>query len=114
MCVRDAGWQPECGPHNIRLRKLTRRGRHEIGHRTVRVGQRRAARRNGGREASLTGHLVLSTLHTNSAPESVTRLLGGYKGRIGVHELLIATPQLRRLVQLRSPAAEIARCAVCA
>ncbi len=26
-------------------------------------------------EASLTGHLVLSTLHTNSAPESVTRLL---------------------------------------
>jgi type II secretory ATPase GspE/PulE/Tfp pilus assembly ATPase PilB-like protein len=28
-----------------------------------------------GVEASLTGHLVLSTLHTNSAPESVTRLL---------------------------------------
>lgn len=27
-------------------------------------------------EASLTGHLVLSTLHTNSAPETVTRLLG--------------------------------------
>ena len=26
-------------------------------------------------EASLTGHLVLSTLHTNSAPETVTRLL---------------------------------------
>lgn len=26
-------------------------------------------------EASLTGHLVLSTLHTNTAPESVTRLL---------------------------------------
>ena len=26
-------------------------------------------------EASLTGHLVLSTLHTNSAPESVARLL---------------------------------------
>jgi type II secretory ATPase GspE/PulE/Tfp pilus assembly ATPase PilB-like protein len=26
-------------------------------------------------EASLTGHLVMSTLHTNSAPESVTRLL---------------------------------------
>ncbi len=26
-------------------------------------------------EASLTGHLVLSTLHTNSAPESITRLL---------------------------------------
>jgi type II secretory ATPase GspE/PulE/Tfp pilus assembly ATPase PilB-like protein len=28
-----------------------------------------------GIEASLTGHLVLSTLHTNSAPESITRLL---------------------------------------
>ena len=28
-----------------------------------------------GIEASLTGHLVLSTLHTNSAPESVIRLL---------------------------------------
>lgn len=27
-------------------------------------------------EASLTGHLVLSTLHTNSAPETITRLLG--------------------------------------
>jgi len=28
-----------------------------------------------GIQASLTGHLVLSTLHTNNAPESVTRLL---------------------------------------
>ena len=28
-----------------------------------------------GVEASLTGHLVFSTLHTNSAPETVTRLL---------------------------------------
>ncbi|MDY6880270.1 MAG: GspE/PulE family protein [Desulfatiglans sp.] len=28
-----------------------------------------------GIEASLTGHLVFSTLHTNSAPETVTRLL---------------------------------------
>ncbi|MBT8763749.1 type II/IV secretion system protein [Desulfohalobiaceae bacterium Ax17] len=28
-----------------------------------------------GVEASLTGHLVLSTLHTNSAPETVSRLL---------------------------------------
>jgi type II secretory ATPase GspE/PulE/Tfp pilus assembly ATPase PilB-like protein len=27
-------------------------------------------------EAALTGHLVFSTLHTNSAPETVTRLLG--------------------------------------
>ena len=28
-----------------------------------------------GIEASLTGHLVLATLHTNSAPESIVRLL---------------------------------------
>ncbi len=28
-----------------------------------------------GIEASLTGHMVFSTLHTNSAPESITRLL---------------------------------------
>jgi type II secretory ATPase GspE/PulE/Tfp pilus assembly ATPase PilB-like protein len=28
-----------------------------------------------GVEASLTGHLVLSTLHTNSAPETISRLL---------------------------------------
>lgn len=34
-------------------------------HETVKIGV----------EASLTGHLVLSTLHTNSAPESVVRLL---------------------------------------
>ncbi|MFC1523962.1 ATPase, T2SS/T4P/T4SS family [Thermodesulfobacteriota bacterium] len=27
-------------------------------------------------EASLTGHLVFTTLHTNSAPETITRLLG--------------------------------------
>lgn len=30
---------------------------------------------HAGIEASLTGHLVLSTLHTNSAPETITRLL---------------------------------------
>jgi len=28
-----------------------------------------------GIEASLTGHLVMATLHTNSAPESIVRLL---------------------------------------
>ena len=26
-------------------------------------------------QASLTGHLVLSTLHTNDAPSSITRLI---------------------------------------
>jgi type IV pilus assembly protein PilB len=39
-----------------------------------------------GIEASLTGHLVVSTLHTNSAPEAVTRL-----GDMGVEPFLTAT-----------------------
>lgn len=42
----------------------------------IMVGEMRDAETTSiGIEASLTGHLVLSTLHTNSAPESVTRLL---------------------------------------
>jgi len=36
-------------------------------------------------QASLTGHLVLSTLHTNDAPSSITRLLN-----IGIEPFLIA------------------------
>ena len=145
-----------------------------------------------GIEASLTGHLVLSTLHTNSAPESITRLLDlgmdpfnfadallgilaqrlvrrlckacrqpheatteeiqamleqycfgtsfnpdtvldkwlsryakngvftlytvggceecenqGYKGRLGLHELLMASPNVKRLIQTRATVTEI-------
>ncbi len=42
----------------------------------VMVGEIRDAETAGmAVEASLTGHLVMSTLHTNSAPETVTRLL---------------------------------------
>jgi type II secretory ATPase GspE/PulE/Tfp pilus assembly ATPase PilB-like protein len=42
----------------------------------IMVGEIRDAETAGiAIEASLTGHLVLSTLHTNSAPETVTRLL---------------------------------------
>ncbi|HEU0258617.1 MAG TPA: GspE/PulE family protein [Burkholderiales bacterium] len=42
----------------------------------IMVGEMRDKETTGtGIEASLTGHLVLATLHTNSAPESVTRLL---------------------------------------
>ena len=42
----------------------------------IMVGEMRDAETmSTGIEASLTGHLVLSTLHTNSAPETVTRLL---------------------------------------
>jgi type II secretory ATPase GspE/PulE/Tfp pilus assembly ATPase PilB-like protein len=42
----------------------------------IMVGEMRDLETAGtGIEASLTGHLVFSTLHTNSAPETVTRLL---------------------------------------
>ncbi|MDB4928069.1 MAG: type secretory pathway, ATPase PulE/Tfp pilus assembly pathway, ATPase PilB, partial [Myxococcaceae bacterium] len=42
----------------------------------IMVGEMRDAETAGTAvEASLTGHLVLSTLHTNSAPETVVRLL---------------------------------------
>jgi type II secretory ATPase GspE/PulE/Tfp pilus assembly ATPase PilB-like protein len=42
----------------------------------IMVGEMRDQETAGmGVEASLTGHLVLSTLHTNSAPETVTRLI---------------------------------------
>ena len=136
-----------------------------------------------GVEASLTGHLVFSTLHTNSAPETISRLLDmnidpfnfadallgimaqrlirtlcvkcktphhpsedefdelmevygreyfpslgmkyspdfvlyepkgcpacnntGYKGRMGVHELLIGSDEVKRAIQRRAPINEL-------
>ncbi|HXG57665.1 MAG TPA: ATPase, T2SS/T4P/T4SS family [Thermoanaerobaculia bacterium] len=136
-----------------------------------------------GIEASLTGHLVFSTLHTNSAPETITRLLdmeidpfnfadallgilaqrlirtlcpkckepynptpeefeeiievygydwwpstgityspqltlykpkgcsncnnSGFKGRMGVHELLVGTDELKKAIQRRAPIDEL-------
>ncbi|HUL76640.1 MAG TPA: GspE/PulE family protein, partial [Vicinamibacteria bacterium] len=136
-----------------------------------------------GVEASLTGHLVFSTLHTNSAPETIVRLLdmdidpfnfadallgimaqrlvrtlcgackqeyapttdefaelvkdygaehwdkvgvayspalrlfrpkgcpkcggSGYKGRMGVHELLVASDEIKRMIQKRKPVEEL-------
>ncbi|HYC62950.1 MAG TPA: ATPase, T2SS/T4P/T4SS family [Thermoanaerobaculia bacterium] len=136
-----------------------------------------------GIEASLTGHLVFSTLHTNSAPETITRLLdmnidpfnfadallgimaqrlirvlcpkckegynpspeefeeiievygydywpgtgityspelmlyrpkgcnhcnnSGYKGRMGVHELLVGTDEIKRAIQRKAPIDEL-------
>jgi type II secretory ATPase GspE/PulE/Tfp pilus assembly ATPase PilB-like protein len=152
-----------------------------------------------GIEASLTGHLVLSTLHTNSAPESVVRLLdlgmdpfnfadallailaqrlakalcpqckqayrpeiaeleglaaeccegtgldahaalrqwedhyardgaftlyraagcercgrSGYRGRLGLHELLTVTPPIKRMIQARAPVSELVPAALAA
>jgi type II secretory ATPase GspE/PulE/Tfp pilus assembly ATPase PilB-like protein len=139
-------------------------------------------------EASLTGHLVLSTLHTNSAVETVTRLLEmgidpfnfadsllgvlaqrlartlctqcrqsyhplkeeydalahgfgeeafarleiayndkfllyrskgcaacrdtGYKGRIGLHELLLVTDEIKKLIHTRATVAELSKVAL--
>ncbi len=137
-----------------------------------------------GIEASLTGHLVFSTLHTNSAPESIVRLLDmgmdpfnfadavlgimaqrlvrtlcssckreyhpsreeyddlvreygedafekklqvpysedlmlyrpvgcdqcnntGYRGRMGIHELLIGTDEMKRMIQIKAPMEQI-------
>src|SRR5688572_6401693 len=136
-----------------------------------------------GIEASLTGHLVFSTLHTNSAPETITRLLdmnidpfnfadallgimaqrlirvlcpkckdgynptpeefeeiieaygydywpstgityspelmlykpkgcpqcnnSGYKGRMGVHELLVGTDEMKKAIQAKAPIGEL-------
>ncbi len=150
-----------------------------------------------GIEASLTGHLVLSTLHTNTAPESVIRLLDlgmdpfnfadallgvlaqrlakslcskckeaytpeqaeldtllaeyvegtpldagevmrqwqesyaangkfslykakgcpdcgntGYRGRIGLHELMTASPAVKHLIQTRAPVSELQAAAI--
>jgi type II secretory ATPase GspE/PulE/Tfp pilus assembly ATPase PilB-like protein len=56
-------------------------------------------------EASLTGHLVLSTLHTNSAVASVTRLL-----EMGLEPYLLASTVLALLAQ-RLVRRVCARCA---
>jgi len=141
-----------------------------------------------GIEASLTGHLVLSTLHTNSAPETVVRLIdmgidpfnfadsllgilaqrltrtlcrackqayhpgeqefqalveaygpeyfprtgvrygpelmlyraagcpdcggSGYRGRMGLHELMLGTDAVKRLIQQKAPVEELRRQAI--
>jgi type II secretory ATPase GspE/PulE/Tfp pilus assembly ATPase PilB-like protein len=141
-----------------------------------------------GVEASLTGHLVFSTLHTNSAPETITRLLdmgidplnfadaflgilaqrlvrtlckkckesyhptleeyqeivesygpdlfaiqnipytdnfvlsrpkgceacdkSGYKGRVGIHEFLVGTDEVKRLIQKHATVEEMRNMAI--
>jgi type II secretory ATPase GspE/PulE/Tfp pilus assembly ATPase PilB-like protein len=141
-----------------------------------------------GVEASLTGHLVFSTLHTNSAPETITRLLdmgidplnfadallgilaqrlvrtlcknckeayhpapdefeevvesygrehfeklnipytddlvmyrpkgcdacdkSGYRGRMGIHELLVGTDEVKRLIQKHATVEEMRNVAI--
>lgn len=88
-------------------------------------------------QASLTGHLVLATLHTNDASSAVTRLIdmgvepfllsssllgvlaqrlvrkidltdpSGYRGRTGLFELLVADDAIRALVHRQASEAEI-------
>ncbi|MCK6478429.1 MAG: GspE/PulE family protein, partial [Phycisphaerales bacterium] len=86
-------------------------------------------------QASLTGHLVLATLHTNDAPSAITRLVdienrrkcavcggtgrledgarcdpcwgSGYKGRLAVYELMQMTDPLRVLTNKSADAVEL-------
>lgn len=54
-------------------------------------------------QASLTGHLVLTTLHTNDAPTAITRLL-----EMGIEPFLLASSMImvlgQRLVRINCPA----------
>ncbi len=63
-------------------------------------------------QASLTGHLVLSTLHTNDAPSAVTRLVD-----LGVEPYLVASSLsavlAQRLVRLTHAACAGAGCDTC-
>ena len=109
-------------------------------------------------QASLTGHLVFSTLHTNDAASAVTRLLdlgiepylvsssliaalaqrlvrrlcancsagarilsttsgcsecrNGFRGRVGIFELLVLNDEIRSQVEQRASAAEIRQTAI--
>lgn len=59
-------------------------------------------------QAALTGHLVLSTLHTNDAPSSITRLID-----IGIPSFLISSTVIgviaQRLVRKICPECKVAR-----
>jgi type II secretory ATPase GspE/PulE/Tfp pilus assembly ATPase PilB-like protein len=59
-------------------------------------------------EASLTGHLVLSTLHTNSAPETVTRLLDMGMDPFNFADSLLAV-LAQRLVRHNCPSCKTSR-----
>lgn len=63
-------------------------------------------------QASLTGHLVLATLHTNDAPSAITRLID-----MGIEPFLLSSTLLgvlgQRLVRLKCQACQGAGCAIC-
>jgi general secretion pathway protein E len=63
-------------------------------------------------QASLTGHLVLATLHTNDAPSAVTRLID-----MGIEPFLLSSTLLgvlgQRLIRLKCQACQGAGCTTC-
>jgi general secretion pathway protein E len=63
-------------------------------------------------QASLTGHLVLATLHTNDAPSAVTRLID-----MGIEPFLLSSSLLgvlgQRLIRLSCPACHGQGCPEC-
>lgn len=63
-------------------------------------------------QASLTGHLVLATLHTNDAPSAVTRLID-----MGIEPFLLSSTLLgvlgQRLIRLRCQACQGHGCPAC-
>jgi general secretion pathway protein E len=63
-------------------------------------------------QASLTGHLVLATLHTNDAPSAVTRLID-----MGIEPFLLASSLLgvlgQRLIRLSCKSCQGEGCEVC-
>ena len=63
-------------------------------------------------QASLTGHLVLATLHTNDAPSTVTRLID-----MGIEPFLLSSTLLgvlgQRLIRLKCQACQGAGCTIC-
>jgi type II secretory ATPase GspE/PulE/Tfp pilus assembly ATPase PilB-like protein/GAF domain-containing protein len=70
--LRQVQVHPKIGFDFPRAMKTFLRGDPDV----IMVGEMRDVETASiGLEASLTGHLVLSTLHTNSAPETITRLI---------------------------------------
>src|SRR4030095_7435092 len=70
--LRQVGMNPKAGMTFAVAMKAFLRADPDV----IMVGEMRDKETvSSGIEASLTGHLVFATLHTNSAPESVVRLL---------------------------------------
>jgi type II secretory ATPase GspE/PulE/Tfp pilus assembly ATPase PilB-like protein/tetratricopeptide (TPR) repeat protein len=70
--LRQTEVKPKIGLDFARMMRAFLRADPDV----IMIGEMRDAETASiGIEASLTGHLVFSTLHTNSAPETITRLL---------------------------------------